>query len=223
MRVQLDTDFLREAEALAYPPIQDVLEAANITRSVVYFEDIKQVCVLGASINITIILYYGYGEQRTIGGDYLRVWMREPSKKAASCAHIIDHKNGTYTAVLKALWSGTPDIVVMLVHPREAISALYAIRKLKPALRYIVGQYKKDNYTEDTRCLPIPAVPGYPQVCDMTAINCGMSWFCGKPSTYGLECEDLDSMANDLNFPDLPLTYAERLLFILSRYVCCIF
>jgi hypothetical protein len=168
--------------------------------------------MIGDSINVTIVLYSGYRERRTIGGDYLRVWMAEPSKKAISCAHIIDHNNGSYSAILKALWVGTPDLVISLVNAREAIRAMYAVRKQESTLRYIIGQFKKGTHFENTRCLPTPTVPGYQHACNLTNLNYGMSWFCGKPSKYGLECKDLDTLSRDPKLPHVPLTDAERIL-----------
>jgi hypothetical protein len=212
MRTQPEKDFLWETDALAYLPIKDRHKAANVTWSVIDIIGGKHDYVIGDAISIAITLYTGYGKPKTMGGDYIRVWMREKAKHASSCAHVVDHQNGSYTATLKALWAGTPEIVASLVHPREAIRALYSIRKLTPTLRYIIGEFKNAGYTENTRCLPMSAIPGYRQVCDVTKRNYGMSWFCGKPSKYGLECTDLVALKSEQHFPDLPLTDAEKFL-----------
>ena len=39
-----------------------------------------------------------------------------------------------------------------------------------------------------TLCSFIPVIPGFPEVCNLTSLNSGMPWYCGKPSKPGLAC-----------------------------------
>jgi hypothetical protein len=55
------------------------------------------------------------------GGDLLKIWMRESDKDAGSTGYVIDHHNGNYTGVLRALWSDSPIIKIMLSFPKETI------------------------------------------------------------------------------------------------------
>ena len=83
----------------------------------------------GENIELHIILRDGNGKDRTRGGDKLRVRMFNTTQQAFVAGHVTDHDNGSYTATVPALWSGNQNISVFLAYTREAVRAIYYIRK----------------------------------------------------------------------------------------------
>ena len=66
---------------------------------------------------------------RKRGGDNLRARMYNSNQGAYIAGHVTDHDNGSYTATLNAIWPGNQTISVYLAYSREAIHAIYNIRK----------------------------------------------------------------------------------------------
>ena len=84
---------------------------------------------MGDTIRVRIDLYDGYGVPRQTGGDQLRVRIFETALKASASGYILDHMNGSYTAIVKCLWAGKPTILVYISYTREAVRALYHVRR----------------------------------------------------------------------------------------------
>ena len=59
------------------------------------------------------------------GGDRLEVRIVNDQLKASAAGHVIDYDDGTYTAVVDALWPGKHNITVTLTFRRELIRAVY--------------------------------------------------------------------------------------------------
>ncbi|KAH3882803.1 hypothetical protein DPMN_006748 [Dreissena polymorpha] len=69
------------------------------------------------------------GNLKTVGGDLLKIFLCNDSTGSAIQGMVIDHGNGTYTGEVEAAWSGMSKLIVSLAYPREAISAMYRLRK----------------------------------------------------------------------------------------------
>ena len=84
-----------------------------------------------------ISLRNGYNVSRSQGGDHLRVRIFNGQSKAYAAGHVLDHNNGSYTAVLRAIWPGKQTVSLALVYRRETIRAIYYIRrKVSSPLEY---------------------------------------------------------------------------------------
>jgi hypothetical protein len=207
------TDYLSESDSLKLPAITDHFLAASSKHSHAYIVDPRQSYTVGDTVRVSIVLSSGYNKSRTMGGDHLQVWMREKTKNASSCGHVVDHGNGTYTATLTAFWAGEPEILVSLVYPREAVRALYHVRKVVPALRVVLGRFRAGAVNEATTCNALPVLKtSHSEVCNLTAENTGMSFYCIKPKNINLLCNDWEEIKNEQPYPDLPLTNAEKTL-----------
>ena len=70
--------------------------------------------------------------------------------------------------------------------------------------------------------MPHNFVYGYKSVCNFTNLNCGHSWFCGKPSTYGLNCSSYDIVTQrSYNVSEIDLTQSADQL--IKRPGHCVF
>ena len=96
----------------------------------------KRVYNTGENIELQIILRDGNGMDRTRGGDNLRARMYNAKQQAFVAGHVTDYDNGSYTATVPALWSGNQKISVFLAYTREAVRAIYYIRKQVPEYIY---------------------------------------------------------------------------------------
>ena len=100
----------------------------------------KRIYNTGEIIEMYIILRDGNGKDRTRGGDKLRVRMFNTTQQAFVAGHVTDHRNGSYTATVPALWPGKQKISMLLAYTREAIRAIYYIRKKVPKMTFINWQ-----------------------------------------------------------------------------------
>ena len=53
----------------------------------------------------------------------------------------------------------------------------------------------------------------YPEICNLTLDNGGMSWYCGKPKNRLLSCHDWSFTKYASPHPELPLTKVEEQIF----------
>ena len=84
---------------------------------------------IGENIKVYLVLRNGYNVQRQRGGDQLRVRIYNKELKAFSAGNVIDHNDGTYTAVTRAIWPGQQTISVTLAYRRETVRAMYYLRQ----------------------------------------------------------------------------------------------
>ncbi|XP_069120350.1 NXPE family member 3-like isoform X2 [Argopecten irradians] len=164
----------------------DFLSLVNISTSFIRIR--KSVVKLGEDVIVDIILYNGRNEPLTRGGDVLRLWLREPSHKASVSGHVIDHGDGSYTGIVKAMWAGNPEVMFSIANTKEHIGIFMNIVHKYGLITFLKAGFGKENVTESTLCSIVPRIPGVSEYCDFTAQNYDMSFFCGKPTN--MSCED---------------------------------
>lgn len=82
----------------------------------------------GENIELGVTLRNGHGEIRKKGGDKLHVRIFNTNLQAFAPGYVVDHKNGSYTAVVRIVWPGKQVISVTLVFGREIIRMYYALK-----------------------------------------------------------------------------------------------
>ena len=93
-----------------------------------FFPGKKNEYRIGDSIELAITLKTGYGERKKRGGDKLHVRHFNSDLQAFAPGYVTDHNNGSYTAVVHAVWPGKQIISISLAYRREIIRSLYAVR-----------------------------------------------------------------------------------------------
>lgn len=88
---------------------------------------------IGEDVWVSVVLRNGYGEKLNrrpggIGGDKLHIRLFNTTTQSFVAGRVIDHQNGSYTAVVRAVSPGRQTVSVTLPYPREVIKALYASR-----------------------------------------------------------------------------------------------
>ena len=104
------------------------------------FEDNRREYNVGDEIKLKVTLRDGYNKTRSFGGDQLRVRSYTEPLAAYTSGYVIDHNNGTYTAILGAYWPGKQNIEIILAYRREIVRLLYYLRqKVYTKLRYLMS------------------------------------------------------------------------------------
>ncbi|XP_046368278.2 NXPE family member 3-like [Haliotis rufescens] len=144
---------------------------------------------LGDVFTVTVRLYDGYNRPMYRGGDMLAIMMQNYSYGAGSVGHVVDHHNGSYTGILRALWTGSVAISVRILYPREALSTyLKHMGPYSPG-KTIMCVFQNDNARSETFGYPsVEPFRGIP-FCNMTSENYGLAWYCVKPNNP-LVCHD---------------------------------
>uniref|UniRef100_A0A668AHA4 Neurexophilin and PC-esterase domain family member 3 n=1 Tax=Myripristis murdjan TaxID=586833 RepID=A0A668AHA4_9TELE len=121
------------------------------------------------------------GRPKQFGGDFLVARLHDPELGAGVAGRVVDHLNGSYTAVFPLLWEGQ----VTLVHSSEAITVLRRLTTEQPGRVYFKSLFQSGSVSETmvcNVCLP-PTQP----LCNYTDLHTGEPWFCYKPKN--LRCD----------------------------------
>ncbi|KAL4229384.1 Neurexophilin [Mactra antiquata] len=152
------------------------------------------------TVVVNIHAYDQSNTQRISGDDVIVVWAVEKNGDGRVSGEVIDHKNGSYTGIVKVFWSGPT-----LIRSRLVSSIINTCLKMKALKKYgnavfslrqgfgIRGTFKRKHWKELTPCGANPTIFGYTNICNFTALNDGMSWFCGKPKKEYLNCSHIFS------------------------------
>ncbi|XP_053386230.1 NXPE family member 4-like [Mercenaria mercenaria] len=211
-------NIMLEEDALMFKSCKDVTKAASINHSKISLADrVSGTYNIGEDIRAIVTLYDGYGKRKHSGGDQLRATIENKVLKASAPCVVTDNNDGTQAVTCEALWSGTSTIQVTLAYTREAITAIYRIRTQVLSTRYIGLKFRSGSYEETTICHPnathLLKLTNYTDVCDMTEVNFGMSFYCGKPQNKHLQCQDMQLVeAVNIPAPELQFTGCENIL-----------
>ncbi|XP_046353340.2 NXPE family member 4-like [Haliotis rufescens] len=210
-------NFVSEAEITSDVYNLDPLSCANATLSFMFLEGEGQRTTYNAGERITVKvqLFDGYGLPKKRGGDLVRIWLRDLAESACSAGHVTDNEDGTYTGVLRAAWAGQPEIIASIAGPRESLKILYTVFEDHQTIKHINAIFaveEEDLEVEESPCLPFPEVPGYRNVCNFTAENYGLPWYCGAPRSINITCFDWIQIVVHDNAGHLPLTKAEKVI-----------
>ncbi|XP_046549617.1 NXPE family member 3-like [Haliotis rubra] len=148
----------------------------------------RRAVALGEVFRIRIHLYDDYNQPLHRGGDLLAVLMDNTTLGATSVGRVIDHRNGSYTAMLRAMWRGTATISVTVLCGREAVSTYMRLMNPLTDVQKVFCVFEFDGMRTETIGYPSPD-PLEEDVCNMTSENYGLAWYCVKPDKRFL-CSD---------------------------------
>ncbi|XP_069119727.1 NXPE family member 3-like isoform X2 [Argopecten irradians] len=152
---------------------------------------------VGDSFQVNIQLFCTDGKPVNMGGDYLKMWLKEPDLQANVNGHVKDHGNGTYTGVVLLPWKGHPEVTVSIANTRHHISLIMRYLEEHGTLNTMASKFidASGKYMEDLVCSPKPDVDlegcGFRDRCNSTNYNYGLPWFCCKPKSKFLTCDDI--------------------------------
>ncbi|XP_063425383.1 NXPE family member 1-like [Mytilus trossulus] len=212
------TDFKYYEKYIKYKGLDFGKSLAYLPKSTVEIINNKSATfTTGDIITLRIILHNKNGDVVTESGDFLKVWMSEKGKGAGSAGYIVDHGNGTYIGVIKALWRGSPHIKISLSFSKESIGLYVNYIHRNGMLRAVKGIFKNARGEIGKGSCGIHTLTNITNsICDFTSLNYGMRWFCLLPNATGFDCSDWYSVTGDMTVPTF--TNAQQQFLSTARY-----
>lgn len=97
-------------------------------QSKMFIKNLKEKYCVGDQVTVQVDAYDHLGKKKTYGGDYLRAIISNPDLQGRASGRIEDFKNGSYHVYFPLYWEGKVIVTVFLMHPSEAVSALWKSR-----------------------------------------------------------------------------------------------
>ncbi|KAM6896058.1 NXPE family member 3-like [Lycodopsis pacificus] len=148
------------------------------------------------------------GRPKKSGGDFLLASLHNRKLEAGVAGQVVDHLNGSYSAVFSLLWEGDAQVEMILVHPGEAISVLKRMNREQPDRMYFTSLFRSGSRSETTHC-NVCLRPTQP-LCNYTDLRTGEPWFCYKPKKLSCDARISHSRAG---YKANPLNANEEKLF----------
>uniref|UniRef100_A0A669E4G8 Uncharacterized protein n=1 Tax=Oreochromis niloticus TaxID=8128 RepID=A0A669E4G8_ORENI len=139
---------------------------------------------IGDKMEVIIKMYDFQGRPKNCGGDVIVARLHNPALGAGVAGKVVDHLNGSYSAVFSLLWEGSAQVI--LVHPSEAVTVLGRLTREQPDRVFFKSQFRSGRVTETTTC-NVCLRPSRQPVCNYTELHTGQQWFCYKPEK--LSCD----------------------------------
>ncbi|XP_062299947.1 NXPE family member 3-like [Scomber scombrus] len=141
---------------------------------------------VGDQLEVMIKMYDFHGRPKKSGGDFLLARLHNRAFGAGVAGKVLDHLNGSYSAVFSLLWEGSAQVQVTLVHPSEAVTVLQRLTREQPDRVYFRSVFRSGSVSESTIC-NVFLRPTQQPLCNYTDLNTGEPWFCYKPKN--LSCD----------------------------------
>ncbi|XP_062416409.1 NXPE family member 3-like [Pungitius pungitius] len=141
---------------------------------------------VGDQLEVMIQTFDFQGRPKKSGGDFLTARLHNRKLEAGVAGQVVDHLNGSYSAVFSLLWEGDARVEVILVHPSEAVTVLNRINREQPDRTHFKSLYRSGSLSETTVC-NVCLRPTQQPVCNHTDLRSGEPWFCYKPKN--LSCD----------------------------------
>ncbi|XP_034995962.1 NXPE family member 1 isoform X1 [Zootoca vivipara] len=159
-------------------------------------------CV-GDPLMVRLDLYNYLGERKKYGGDFLRVRIYSSSLGAGASGHITDYRNGTYLVNFTLFWEGDVKVSILLIHPSEGVSALWAARKRGYDKIDFRGKFLNGTSLVYTKCGFV--IETNAELCEYLDERDQEAFYCVKPKN--VPCEAFVLLTSDNN----PITYLTSL------------
>uniref|UniRef100_A0A4W5LWD1 Neurexophilin and PC-esterase domain family, member 3 n=1 Tax=Hucho hucho TaxID=62062 RepID=A0A4W5LWD1_9TELE len=141
---------------------------------------------VGDQLEALVHMYDFQGRPKSYGGDFLLARLHSSNLGAGVAGQVLDHRNGTYSAIFPLLWQGSAQVEMTLVHPSEAVHVLRRIREERPDRIPFQSLFRSGKLSQTTvcnLCLPTNQKP----LCNYTDPHTGEPWYCYKPKL--LSCD----------------------------------
>ncbi|XP_072233933.1 NXPE family member 3-like isoform X2 [Leuresthes tenuis] len=135
---------------------------------------------VGDELKVLIKMYDFNGHAKKSGGDILLARLYNLSLKAGVAGQVVDHRNGSYSAVFSLPWEGSAHVEVTLVHSSAAVTVLQKLNQEQPDRIYFQSIFRSGSVTETTTCNVCLNATQH-QLCNYTDLHTGDLWFCYKP------------------------------------------
>uniref|UniRef100_A0A672HEZ6 Neurexophilin and PC-esterase domain family, member 3 n=1 Tax=Salarias fasciatus TaxID=181472 RepID=A0A672HEZ6_SALFA len=141
---------------------------------------------IGDQLEVLIQMHDYHCRPKNYGGDVLLASLHNRALGAGAAGKVVDHLNGTYSAVFTLLWNGSAKIEVTLVHSSEAVEVLSRQTSEHPDRIYFKSLFWSGSKTLFANC-NVCLRPSKAPLCNYTDIHTGEPWFCYKPKNVSCD------------------------------------
>ncbi|XP_007438719.2 NXPE family member 2 isoform X1 [Python bivittatus] len=194
----------QQMPSVTFTDIKSTTSAKNSKATLLNRKD--SYCV-GEHLLVQLDLYDYLGKKKEYGGDFLRARIFSQNLKAGASGHIKDYRNGTYLVNFTLFWEGKVRVSVLLIHPSEAVSALWAARKKGYDKIAFVGRFLNGTSDVSTECGF--RISTNSELCEYGDEQDQEAFYCVKPKN--LPCEAFVRLMTN-NKPVSYLTVQEQSL-----------
>uniref|UniRef100_A0A8D0E8B8 Uncharacterized protein n=1 Tax=Salvator merianae TaxID=96440 RepID=A0A8D0E8B8_SALMN len=188
-----------------FTDINTSTSAKNSRATVVNHKDAY--CV-GEQLAVQLDVYDRAGRRKEYRGDFLQVRISSPGLQAGTSGLITDYRNGTYLVNFTLFWEGTIKVSLLLIHPSEGVSALWAARKKGYDKITFKGKFLNGTSEVLTECGF--AMNTTAELCKYVDERDQEAFYCMKPSKVPCELMSKNS----------PISYLTALeMELLDRYL----
>ncbi|KAL3049699.1 hypothetical protein OYC64_009034 [Pagothenia borchgrevinki] len=157
---------------------------------------------VGDQLEVSIAISDFKGQPKKSGGDFLLARLHNLTLGAGVAGKVVDHLNGSYSAVFPLLWEGAAQVEVTLVHPSEAITVLNRLTSEQPDRIFFKSVLSLGSRSQTTICNMCLRQTKQP-ICDFTDPRTGDPWFCYNPKNMSCDARIAHSMAGYKQTPAL--------------------
>ena len=173
---------------------------------------------MGDQLEALVQMHDFQGRPKRYGGDFLLARLHSPELGAGVAGRVVDHLNGSYSALFHLLWAGVAQVEVTMVHSSEAVAVLQRLSEQQPDRVFFKSLFRSGSLSEITMCnICLPPNPQQP-LCNYTDLHTGEPWYCFKPKI--LSCDTRINHAKE-GYRKHLVTNKEALLFQRSGAVHC--
>lgn len=188
----------------------------SATHSKVFIKRPPNRYCVGDQLTVQVDAYDYLAKRKTYGGDYLRARISNPDKRAGASGRIEDFNNGTYHIHFTLFWEGKVVVTVFLMHPSEAVSALWKSRNSWYGNVAYLGKFTSKDKEMVTKC-------GYDldkkdELCEYADHENEEYFYCVKPQNFSC-----DSYTEFKNWKTLNTQLSKLENSLLTRYVTILF
>uniref|UniRef100_A0A8C5AX30 NXPE C-terminal domain-containing protein n=1 Tax=Gadus morhua TaxID=8049 RepID=A0A8C5AX30_GADMO len=128
------------------------------------------------------------GRPKHYGGDFLVARLHSPKLGAGVAGTVVDHLNGSYSALFPLLWEGPAQVTITMVHSSEAVAVLQRLREQRSDRFFFRSLFRSGKLSENTVCnMCLPHNRPQEPLCNYTDLHTGEPWYCMKPKR--LSCD----------------------------------
>ncbi|XP_068090901.1 NXPE family member 1-like isoform X1 [Hyperolius riggenbachi] len=177
-------------------------------KSKMFIKNPKEKYCVGEEFIVQVDAYDYLGKRKGHGGDYWRATISNSDIKARASGKIQDLKNGSYHIHFFLFWEGKANVTVNLMHPSEAVSALWKSRNSWYGNVGYLGKFTSVDKAVETKC-------GFDlskneELCEYLDERDEEYFYCIKPQNFS--CESFTEFKNWKTMATQLSTLENRLL-----------
>ncbi|XP_062817046.1 NXPE family member 1-like [Anolis carolinensis] len=126
---EIDEILAKLDQLMPHVTFSDFNKTTSAKNSKITILNPKDTYCVGDHLMLHLELYDHSGNRKNYGGDFLKARIYSSNLKAGASGNIKDFGIGTYLVNFTLFWEGDVRVSILLVHPSEGVSALWAARK----------------------------------------------------------------------------------------------